>query len=248
MLKKILLFLGRQVRRYANNYVFKHMGLHYFCPLCETWIPSYDTFNGRKNARCPICKSLERHRAAWLFFQRKTNLFTTRKKRILHIAPEWVVRKKLKKLPHTEYITADLYRNDVSIKMDIMQISFPDNTFDIIYCSHVLEHVQDDKKAMRELARVLKVGGWALIAIPLTAKTTFEAPEADTPKKRFQTFGQSDHVRAYGLDFGDSLRDQGFSVEELTEQEVVEPENIKKFGLGRYPLFFCTVDQVEQRI
>jgi ubiquinone/menaquinone biosynthesis C-methylase UbiE len=108
-------------------------------------------------------------------------------------------------------MTADLH-SPAMVKMDITNIQFPDETFDVVYCSHVLEHVPDDRKAMREFYRVLKSNGWAVLLVPIIVEKTFEDPSIDKPKDRLRLFGQSDHVRKYGRDYVDRLRESGFSV------------------------------------
>jgi SAM-dependent methyltransferase len=131
--------------------------------------------------------------------------------------------------------------------MDITDIHYPDNSFDVIYCSHVLEHVTDDRKAMRELARVLKPGGWALIAVPFffaPGKTvfrdrTFEDPKVTTPAEREGVYGQNDHVRAYGLDFPDRLRESGFDVTVVTFPSSFSEEMVRKHGLSRENIYLC---------
>lgn len=103
----------------------------------------------------------------WSFFTRHTDLLDGRKKRMLHIAPEGHFEIKLSKALGDGYVTADLLRSDVRVRMDITQIPCPADSFDVIYCSHVLEHVPNDRQAMRELARVLKPNGWAVFMVPL---------------------------------------------------------------------------------
>ncbi|HEY7878876.1 MAG TPA: class I SAM-dependent methyltransferase, partial [Gemmatimonadaceae bacterium] len=108
----------------------------------------------RTDAMCPQCGALERHRFVWLYFAQRTNLFDTRPKRLLHIAPEPCFRDRLARHIGAGYVTADMRREGVAETMDIMNIPHPDRSFDIVYCSHVLEHVPNDRAAMRECARV----------------------------------------------------------------------------------------------
>ncbi len=186
-----------------------------FCPCCGGSFRSFISGgpNLRPNACCPRCGSLERHRLLWLYLQQKTNLFRD-KLRVLHFAPEKIFQDALRTLPNLDYVSADLYSPLAMVKMDITDITFPDDSFDVILCSHVLEHIPDDRKAMAELYRVLKPGGWAILQVPIDPKldTTYEDPSIVTPEERKRHFGQDDHVRWYGRDYGDRLKQAGFNL------------------------------------
>lgn len=126
------------------------------------------------------------------------------------------------------------------VKMDITDIQYPDNTFDIVYCSHVLEHVPDDHKAMREFARVLKPEGWAVFMIPLSAEQTIEDPLITSPAERERLFGQHDHVRRYGPDFKDRLEKEGFKVTVMKPSQIASTEETMSMGLPiQDAIFFC---------
>jgi SAM-dependent methyltransferase len=140
---------------------------------------------------------------------------------------EAVLQKKL----GSDYITADLFNDRVIVKMDITRIPFPENTFNVIYCSHVLEHVPDDKKAMRELHRVLKNTGWAIILVPVTAAQTIEDPLESDPKERFKRFEQEDHVRRYGPDYIDRLRAASFSVDRISPTDFLSEFECQQMGI-----------------
>lgn len=215
-----------------------------YCPLCGSYAPAFLPFGTvpRPDAQCPTCGSLERHRLAWLFFQQRTNIFQRTPKSMLHIAPERQLEKRFKQLAHLDYLTADLFNPTVMVKMDITDVQYPDNTFDIIYCSHVLEHVSDDRKAMRELHRVLKLDGWAVIMVPITAEKSFEDPSIMDPSARERVFGQHDHVRRYGPDFEERLAEAGFKVEPIVPTEIVPLKEIRRLAIreGQAPLFLCT--------
>ncbi len=188
----------------------------------------YGRITSRANALCPNCLSLERHRLIWLFLERKTDFFT-RPLRMLHVAPELCFMKRFEKIKTLDYITGDIESPLAKVKMDIHQIPFPENSFDVIFCNHVLEHVQDDKLAVREIKRVLKPGGWAILQIPFfppIPEHTFEDWTVRTPKDRERVFGQDDHVRLFGHDYPRRLAESGMTVieeklvMELTESEV----------------------------
>lgn len=170
----------------------------------------------RANVLSPSTLSLERHRLLWLFLQEKTDFFT-RKQKVLHFAPEQAFYKRFKNLSHLDYTTTDLDSPIADVKADICDLPFADGKFDIIICNHVLEHIKDDTKAMKELYRILKPGGMAILQIPqdLERDTTFEDDSIVDPKERARIFGQYDHLRIYGRDYFNKLRKIGFEVEEV---------------------------------
>jgi SAM-dependent methyltransferase len=188
------------------------------------------------------CGSLERHRLLWLYLKKKTDFFDGKPKKVLHRARESCLEPKFRRHLDTGYITADLANPVAMVKMDIMDIAFPSQTFDVIYCSHVLEHVADDGKAMRELHRFLKPDGWAILLVPILAEKTFEDPTIVDPEARLQAFGQSDHVRSYGPDYIDRLREAGCEVEVTRVEDLVTPSDARLMGLGPHSgeIYFCT--------
>jgi SAM-dependent methyltransferase len=137
----------------------------------------------RLNSKCPGCGASERHRHLWLYLQNRTELFSE-PLRVLHFAPEWIIQKKLRRSPNLDYVSADLDPHSALVKMDITNITYPDESFDVVPCSHVLEHVWDDRKAMNELQRILKPGGWAIVLVPIDYKRaeTFEDPASSHQK------------------------------------------------------------------
>ena len=185
------------------------------CPCCGNQSANFLKFGlaERPSAKCPYCGSKKRHRLLWLFLREQTELFTGRM-RVLHFAPERCFRKRLEKLQNLEYVTADLAPEKVKLVIDIMAIAAPAGTFDAILCSHVLEHVTDDLRAMRELYRVLKPGGWAAIMVPTDPDRarTLEDPSIVSPSDRERLFGQHDHVRLYGRDVPERIAGTGFTV------------------------------------
>jgi SAM-dependent methyltransferase len=192
----------------------------------------YGYVNKRENVLSPSTLSLERHRLLWLFLKGETKLFTNNLK-VLHIAPEQAFYKLFKKLKNLNYITADLYSPIADVKADICSLPFEDNNFDIILCNHVLEHIPNDKKAMQELFRVLKPGGWGVFQIPQDIKreNTFEDNSITDPKERAKIFGQYDHVRVYGLDYFEKLRAIGFKVEEIRYSDKLTSIEIEKYRI-----------------
>jgi SAM-dependent methyltransferase len=191
----------------------------------------YGYENQRENVLSPSTLSLERHRLLWLYLKNETDFFTTKKK-VLHMAPEQCFVNRFNDLGH-EYITADLNSPIADIRANITDLPFEENTFDIIFCNHVLEHIQDDTKAMKELYRVMKKGGMGVFQIPqdLNRETTFEDNSITDKKERAKIFGQYDHVRIYGLDYFTKLRSIGFKVEEVNYSQKISSELSRRYRL-----------------
>lgn len=213
------------------------------CPCCGSNLPKFvpGGVNLRPNAMCPSCGSLERHRLMQLYFQNRTNLYSERLK-VLHFAPEACLELSLDNNPNIDYVSADLYSPRAKQKIDITSIPYPDATFDVVLCSHVLEHIPDDRRAMRELRRVLKPEGWALLQVPIDRKraVTFEDPSVTDPAERARLFGQHDHVRWYGQDYPARLRECGFDVRIDRFMGELTADEVRRFGLGNgEDMHFC---------
>jgi Methyltransferase domain len=181
---------------------------------------------------CPSCRSLERQRLVWLYLLTETDLRRTgSRRRLLHVSPDPSLRLRLDREPWIEQITADLDPAGVMVQMDITDIDFPDGFFDIIYCSHVLEHVPDDSRAMRELCRVLAPGGFAILQVPLWDIITDEDPSITDELERTRRFGQRDHVRRYGRDYPERLAWAGFDVTVDPYPRRIGRGWVQRFGL-----------------
>ena len=188
----------------------------------------------RENALSPSTLSLERHRLMWLFLNDETNFFTSTKKlKVLHIAPEQCFLDIFRKQENLDYITSDLESPIADVKADICDLPFNENEFDVVFCNHVLEHIPNDKKAMQELYRVLKKGGFGIFQIPqdLSRATTFEDDSITDKKQRAEIFGQYDHVRVYGRDYFKKLRTIGFKVDEVDYTKKISSEKLEKYCL-----------------
>lgn len=187
----------------------------------------------RNNVLSPSTLSLERHRLLWLYLTNETGFFTD-KLTVLHFAPEQAFYKRFRKLKNLAYTTTDLNSPLADVKADICNLPFPDNTYDVILCNHVLEHIPDDTKAMQELFRILKPGGMAILQIPQDYKreTTFEDNSITDKKERAAIFGQYDHVRIYGMDYFDKLRSIGFEVTEEHYAAKIAPQWVEKYCLA----------------
>ncbi|MBR9757483.1 MAG: class I SAM-dependent methyltransferase [Algicola sp.] len=188
----------------------------------------------RSNVLSPSTLSLERHRLLWLYLKNETSWFSENLK-VLHFAPEQAFYKRFRALPNISYTTTDLNSPLADVKADICNLPFKDNSYDVILCNHVLEHIPDDTKAMQELYRVMKPGGWGIFQIPqdLNRTTTFEDNSITDKKARAKIFGQYDHVRIYGRDYFDKLRAIGFEVEEVNYTATLSDQDIEKFCLAK---------------
>ncbi len=171
------------------------------CPCCDSTFSRFLPHRGRSQAKCPGCGALERHRLLSLFLERETDLYE-RPGTMLHIAPEYALRRRLARTGGLLYITGDINPTVADFELDVMALPFDAASFDYLICNHVLEHVEDDRRAMAEVHRVLKPGGWAILMCPVDGRraTTLEDPTAVTPAERHRLYGQSDHLRLYGRD------------------------------------------------
>ena len=194
----------------------------------------YGYGNQRNNVLSPSTLSLERHRLLWLYLKGETDFFSAEKS-VLHFAPEQCFLKRFKKLKHINYTTTDLESPIADVKADICDLPFEDDSYDVILCNHVLEHIPDDTKAMQELFRVLKPGGYGVFQIPqdLSRDKTFEDNTITDRKERAKIFGQYDHVRVYGRDYFDKLRSIGFKVDEVDYTSTLSEENVTKYCLAK---------------
>ncbi len=192
----------------------------------------YGQVNKRENVLAPLSMSLERHRVIWLYLKEYTDFFDKQIK-FLHVAPEYCYLRKFRKLKNIDYVTGDLISPWAKVKMDVCDIPFADNEFDVAMCNHVFEHVDDDKKAMSEFFRVMKPGAWAIFQVPIdyTRETTFEDPSITDPQERARLFWQHDHVRLYGRDYADKLRAVGFEVEVNDFVKKLGVEQAKRYAL-----------------
>ncbi len=241
--------------RATYNRVY-YLGFRYTCPFCNSHLRTFRPFgfklpvlkekkvvggSYRPNALCPVCGSRDRDRLLFLYLLHKTDIFEKPQK-VLHVAPEPKVADTLRNQASVDYLTADLYSKNVMVRMDITNIQFPDSSFDTIICNHVLEHIIDDWKAMSELYRILKTGGWAILQVPLSLslEKTYEDFSITTTTGREEAFGQGDHVRIYAKDYKDRLEHAGFKVDVF--KWVTEAENFggrkNRFGLNEEECLF----------
>ena len=238
-----MLFRSKKINEYER-----------YCPPKECPVCGYKGIKFRpysqiihKEVSCPKCGSQERHRASWLYIEDNSYLLNEGNK-ILHFAPEPAFYD-LFKSKNVEYHPVDLVYNSARVEelMDIQNINYEDNYFDFIYCSHVLEHVPDDIKAMKELHRVLKPDGVALIMVPMNGisyelpfdeNKTMENDKYDTPELREKYYGQYDHLRLYGSDFKERILKSGFNIKSDDYIKKLGFENIERYALIRNEYLF----------
>lgn len=230
-------------------WLLAYVGTARVCPICERrcrlFMPA--GIIRRSDACCPHCSSLERHRSMWLYLIRHSQLLQ-RRVRMLHIAPEECVAARLREHVNVDYVSADLSSPLAMVHMDITTMPYLDGCFDLLYCSHVLEHIPDDRAAMQEIIRVLRPGGVAMVQVPIaSAETTYEDWTIHTPERRLVAFGQSDHVRVYGRDFIHRLANAGFTVQPIDIRSLLELSETERCGVGTdETIFVCQKQTVGQ--
>jgi predicted SAM-dependent methyltransferase len=216
------------------------------CPLCnwkgDEFLPfGVKPSKPRKNAMCPKCGSLERHRLYYLYLNLRKIIDPNKKLNVLHFAPENIITFAFRSFENINYLSADINPGSAMVKEDITNISFDDNSFDIVFCSHVLEHIEDDIKAMKEIHRILKPDGFAILQVPIAdMDKTFEDFTITDPNEREKVFGQNDHVRIYGRDYKDRLIKSGFNVKIDKFIDDLGEHNVKRFALLNESIYFCT--------
>lgn len=208
------------------------------CPVCERSFRKFLSYGSdvahRENVLCPYDLTLERHRLMWLYLRDESNFFSAENLKVLHIAPEQCFHKRFKKQKNIDYLTGDLVSPLADMHFDLHQIPLEDNRFDVVFCNHVLEHVDDALQCMSELYRVMKPGGWGIMQVPqdFSRETTYEDPSIVTPEEREKHFWQKDHVRLFGKDYPDWLRKAGFTVTEFNKESKYPEELLKRFRIG----------------
>jgi SAM-dependent methyltransferase len=209
----------------------------FFCPVCESWHWRFLPYgrNGRPNALCPTCGSVERHRFLWLTLAP----LLSRARRIVHVAPEPGIRARLEGLPGVQYRAVDRYDPDAE-PMDLTELLMPDNSADLIICNHVLEHIPDDRQAMAEMLRVLRPGGHAVVMVPVDEKRprTYEDDSIVSPADRAVAFGHPYHVRVCGADYPERLEAAGFAVE-YRHSRSLSGHKRRLMRLNKTPLYLC---------
>jgi SAM-dependent methyltransferase len=211
---------------YLNVSSLGYSGTEFHCPICKSDLKKF------RSVSCPKCGSGVRHRMIWLFLERKTNFFKDDLS-VLHFAPEHCFYKHFRKQKNLNYLSADIGSPRAMVEIDMTNIQYPDNSFDVVLSSHVLEHVNDDIKAMKELCRVQKKAGWSVHLAPIdySRKDTFEDPSVIDPDERQRIFGHHDHKRIYGTDYKNRLESAGFTVSIFKTSDFCNEKEIIKMGL-----------------
>ncbi|MEM9143870.1 MAG: methyltransferase domain-containing protein [Bacteroidota bacterium] len=194
----------------------------------------YGYENPRENVLSPSTLSLERHRLLWLYLKNETGFFSQNYK-VLHFAPEQPFHGRFKRMRNLDRVTTDLNSPLAQVKADICDLPFADASFDVILCNHVLEHIPDDTKALQELYRVLRPGGWGIFQVPqdITRDKTFTDDSITDRRRRAEIFGQYDHVRVYGMDYFNILRSAGFSVEAVDYTATLTDAEVDRYRLAQ---------------
>jgi len=232
------------------SYVFRlfaptlYRGNKVECPVCERSFSKFLSYGSdvahRENVLCPYDLTLERHRLMWLYLQRESNFFTAENLSVLHVAPEQCFIDRFRSQKNLHYLTGDLVSPLADIHFDLHHIPLEDNRFDVVFCNHVMEHVDDPLQCMRELYRVMKSSGWAIMQVPqdFTRETTYEDPSITSPADREKHFWQKDHVRLFGKDYPLWLEKAGFTVTEFDLNKHFSPEQIERFRLMKNEILY----------
>lgn len=201
-----------------------------YCPLCNTgyrrFLPA--GISARQNAICPGCGSYERHRLLWIALE--SLQLTGLGGRLLHVAPEPCLTRKFRKA--FEYLSIDLEGSRAMRAMDVTNLEFPDEEFDLVICNHVLEHIPADHKALSELYRVMKPGAYGSIQVPMKGEVTEEDLKITDLKLREALYGQADHVRQYGSDFRERLKSAGFEVISLPKEKLASGQELSRLSVA----------------
>ncbi len=232
--RKYLIRLSYVVRLFTSVF---YKGDKYYCAVCERRfrkLMPYGYGKVRENVLCPNCLSLERHRLLWLYLKEKTTFFNNQLK-VMHVAPEQCFLERFRKMQNLDYTTVDLESPIADVKADIQELPFKNETFDVVICNHVLEHVADLSKALSEIKRVLKLGGYAILQVPIEMdrEKTYEDLSITDPKEREKLFGQYDHVRVFGRDYPELIKKAGFLVKEDNYLNTINDEIIDEYRLTR---------------
>jgi SAM-dependent methyltransferase len=214
------------------------------CPVCERSFSKFLSYGSeivhRDNVLCPYDLTLERHRLMWLYLKDESNFFTAERLDVLHIAPEQCFHSLFKKQSNLNYLTGDLVSPIADMHFDLHEIPLEENRFDVVFCNHVMEHVDDAIRCMSELHRVMKPGGWGIMQVPQdhNRALTFEDPTITSPEDREKFYWQKDHVRLFGQDYPKWLEKAGFRVTVFNKESRYEVKKIERFRLQKEEILY----------
>ena len=230
----------KKVRNFILAIAYRGTGL--YCPVCNKSSGKFGKVRDAEDTRCMHCGSLDRHRVVWHYFKEKTDIFTRNPITMLHIAPEPAFEKLLKRHLGSGYLTADLYDPRAMVKMDVTDIQYPDESFDVIYCSHVLQYVPDDKQAIRELFRILKPDGWAVLLVPPMTDRAFDCPSITDQSEHLKTYDPENPAHRYGFDFVERLKEAGFKVKVAHPSDFLSQEKTLHMSItgAAGEIYYCT--------
>jgi SAM-dependent methyltransferase len=252
-MKKLYKFLLNNLPRpllIRLSYPFKkvapllYKGNNVECPVCERSFSKFLSYGAdivhRDNVLCPYDLTLERHRLMWLYLKDESNFFTANKLDVLHIAPEQCFHALFKKQSNLNYLTGDLVSPIADMHFDLHNIPLEDNRFDVVFCNHVMEHVDDAILCMSELYRVMKPGGWGIMQVPQdhNREITLEDPTITSPEDREKYYWQKDHVRLFGQDYPKWLEKAGFRVTVFDKESKYDQKKIERFRLQKEEILY----------
>lgn len=247
--KKILLILAYRFLR-----PHKHK-----CILCDSYIYKFLPYRGGSagsaplmrslkvvgsdmdNFSCPWCGCHDRERHLYMYMKASGIFNRLSKWNVIHFAPEKILSKRITAMRPKNYIKCDLNPQATDVmRVDILDMPFNECTFDILIANHVMEHVADDLRALAEIHRVLKPGGYAILQTPFSSKLqkTWSDPGLDTDESRFHAYGQEDHVRLYGLDIFDRYKNAGLTSCVKQHEELLEEVDGWTYGVNEREPFF----------
>jgi len=227
-----------KVRRFRDKLSpLLYAGNTFHCPVCEHSFRKFRSAGRgerkRANAVCPWCISRERDRLVYSYLKKEHTRLFNDTTRMMHIAPEPCLEPKFRSWVQTLYLTADLIRKDVDEQFDVMSIPYPNESFDAVFCSHVLQDVPDDLQAMQELFRILTPGGWAILNVPVVTTASADHQAQPGNIRKSSDIRPDEHLRSYGDDYPQRMRGIGFEVETIEASDLFTTEQLKRLAMDR---------------
>jgi SAM-dependent methyltransferase len=218
-------------RAYLRLAAIRSAGSAVECPVCGASLRQFARFHGERD-QCPRCGTLMRHRALALILRDRLRVQEWGQARVMHIGPAKAVAEWLAGQERVDYVSVDLDSPLAMVHADACDLPFEDGSFDLAVCIHVLEHIPDDRQALREMQRVLRPGGRAVLQVPPSdLAETREDPSVTDPGERERLFGQYDHVRLCGADYPERIAEAGFEVERVDYVETLDEDLRRRYGL-----------------